>query len=119
MYIFSRGHEYYTGLTDVNGEYVFTQLNNEPLGPWDRWGSVTGGTCTVYANEGGEWVWHTNTCDQPCHYICEYIVPTPGEDKFSVLHFLSNGSMLGMVTIHKLAFRIPLDNVRCMTHCMG
>uniref|UniRef100_K1S207 Uncharacterized protein n=1 Tax=Magallana gigas TaxID=29159 RepID=K1S207_MAGGI len=111
--LLSVGHEYYTGLTDVNGEYVFTQLDSEPLGPWDRWGSVTGGTCTVYANEGGVWVWHTNTCDQLCHYICEYIVPTPGKDEFSVLHSPSNGSMLvGMVALNKLAFRIPFDNVR-------
>eukprot|EP00105_Crassostrea_gigas_P018468 XP_011436606.2 PREDICTED: latrophilin Cirl [Crassostrea gigas] len=94
--LLSVGHEYYTGLTDVNGEYVFTQLDSEPLGPWDRWGSVTGGTCTVYANEGGVWVWHTNTCDQLCHYICEYIVPTPGKDEFSVLHSPSNGSMLSI-----------------------
>lgn len=76
--IFSRGHEYYTGLKQVKGESVFTELNNELLGTWNKWGSVTGGTCTVYSNEGGEWVWHTNTCDLPCLYICEYIVPTPG-----------------------------------------
>lgn len=99
--IFSRGHEYYTGLKQVKGESVFTELNNELLGTWNKWGSVTGGTCTVYSNEGGEWVWHTNTCDLPCLYICEYIVPTPGNDKFSILHSSSNASICGMVALHK------------------
>lgn len=79
---FPRDKEYYTGLTDVNGKYAFKELNNELLGTWNRWGTVTGGPCTVYANVGGEWVWNTNTCDQSCLYICEYIVPTPGKDKF-------------------------------------
>lgn len=84
MHLFSRDREYYTGLTEVNGKFVFKELNNELLGTWNKWGTVTGDTCTVYANEGGEWFWHTNNCDQPCLYICEYIIPTPGRDKFCI-----------------------------------
>lgn len=73
-----RNHEYYTSLRRVDGLYVFTELNNEPLEDWNEWGTITGDTCTVYSNVGGFWYWHTNNCDQPSLYICEYIVPTPG-----------------------------------------
>lgn len=68
--------------------------------------------CIVYFNEGGEWVWYINICDQLCYYICEYIVFILGKDEFLVLYFFFNGLMLvGMVVLNKFVFRILFDNV--------
>ncbi|XP_061196660.1 uncharacterized protein LOC133204935 [Saccostrea echinata] len=74
----STGLEYYTGLVREGWRYVFSELNSEPLGDWNEWGSIPWYKCSLYEYRASEWKWKTNNCNKVRLYICQYIVPTPG-----------------------------------------